>query len=431
MKKPTISRVLSFLLAIILLLGLTFSASSSTQQIKSSFPTDMIAISTLVSNQYSPDIAYNSLHNEYLVVWENLWAGGGHDIYAQRVSTDGHLLSWFSVSTSAYSKMNPSVAYDPTHDRYLVVFAYDYDGTGRDWDIYGRFIPWNGPDAALTDFVICDWNSHQRRPVTAFALSQDEFLVTWTNAPDGQPTYISARRVYADGSGFPANPFLVSSGPQNRDFQDVTYNLARNEYLVTWDVDQGSGNLDIYGIRLTATGSFLYGGNPFVLGEFPIAGWPDLEEHPSAAACYPFDQYLVAWHSDQGTGGADYAIYAYSLNGDAVPQTVALISDTTSPQLQVDLACNFQGNGYFIAWQDQYVSGEFGIWGRLAYPNGSLDPEFAVAAPRQAADRQYPAVAGGRSNYLAAWEHDQDFGVNVDIYGRLLGYFMYLPLVKR
>lgn len=230
-------------------------------------------------------------------------------------------MSWFAVASNTNKQMNPSVAYDPVHDRYLVVFAYDVWGDDTNWDITGRFIPWNRPDAGLLDFTICDWTSNQRRPVVTYALAQGEIFVTWTNAPNGQPTYISARRVFADGSGFPSNPFLVSNGPENRDFQDVTYDLARNEYLVTWDVLKSGFGLDVYGIRLSGTtSSTLPGGDPFVVGEFPIAGWSAAEEKPAVVACSQADQYLVAWQSDQDTGGTDFAIYARYINGDAIQE---------------------------------------------------------------------------------------------------------------
>jgi hypothetical protein len=424
---------LRIVMLVFLLTALGYLRSSSTAAVSIDALTTRteITISERDSNEYSPDVAYNPNHNEYLVVWENVWVGGHHDIYAQRISGEGKVLSWFAVASGTNKQMNPSVAYDPTNDRYLVVWAYDFWGNDTDWDIYGRFIPWNGPNVSLQDFSICDWTSNQRRPVVAYALSQQEFLVTWTNAPSGQPTYISARRVYADGSGFPAGGFLVSSGPEDRDFQDVTYNLARNEYLVTWDVLKSGSGLDIWGIRLSATGSALLGGNPPAIGEFAIAGWPAVEELPAAAACSQADQYLVAWQSDQDTGGTDTAIYARYINGDGVPGDVVMISDTTLPQRNVDIACNAVGRKYLLVWQDMYVGGLYGVWARTAYPDESLEPEFGLVGPHASANREYPAAAGGRSTFLTAWEHDRDGGINRDIHGRLLGYVAYIPLVVK
>ena len=411
-----------FALALILALVCTRSVSQAAPMAAPPFVGDEIAISERSSEEYRPAIAYNSNHDEYLVVWENAWPGGHHDVYAQRVSSSGQLLSWFAVSSNSNSQMEPSVAYDPVHDRYLVVWLYDVWGNGSDWDVYGRFMPWSGPSGDLGDFMICNWNSNQAHPGVAYARAQEEYLVVWMSASSGIPSYISARRVFALG-GFPTNNgFTVSSGPEKRDFPDVAYNLARNEYLVTWDVEKGS--LDIYGLRLTGTGMALG-------GEFGIAGWTANEERPAVAACSQADQYLVAWQSDKDTGGTDSAIYARYLNGDAIPGNVYLVADTTLPQVQVDVAADASGQRYLLAWQDKYTSLKYGVGARGAYSDETMLTKFEVIPPGSGADREFPAIAGGRTSYLVAWEHLRNGGANRDIHGRLLRYVVYLPLVRR
>lgn len=394
-----------------------------------------LVISNLDNLKYSPDIAYNSKHNEYLVVWENDWGGGHHDIYAQRVSASGQLLSWFAVSANAPgpSQVEPAVAYDSTRDRYLVTWTHDTWGNGSDWDIMGRFIPWNGPSDSLVDFFICSWtSSNQAHPDLAYALVQDEFLVVWMNAAPSVPNYISGRRVFGAGGFPPGDAITLASGAQHRDFPAVTYNLASNEYLVTWDLELSASNLDIYGERLRGDGVPLTGGNPNVTGEFLIAGWPDYEERPSVAACDKADQYLVTWQSDKGTGGADYAIYARHLNGDAIPGSVYLVDDTTSPEMNAVVSCNQGGRQFLIAWQTRYVNLHYGIWARLAYPDESMDPAFGLVHPGPSTDRAYPAVGGGASLYLVAWEHGRDGTSYQDIHGRLVApWMLFLPLVIR
>ncbi len=412
-----------FVLALTLALLCTPAASQAGPVAAPPFVGDEIAISERSSEEYRPAIAYNSNHNEYLVVWENAWPGGHHDVYAQRISSSGQLLSWFAVASNSNSQMEPSVAYDPVHDRYLVVWLYDVWGNGSDWDVYGRFIPWSGPSADLRDLAICNWNSNQAHPKVAYARVQEEFLVVWMNSASGIPNYISARRVFAQGGFPPGDGFTVSSGPEKRDFPAVAYNLARNEYLVTWDVEKGS--LDIYGLRLTGTGTPLGG------GEFGIAGWTANEERPAVAACSQADQYLVAWQSDRGTGMTDFAIYARYLNGDATPGNVYLVVDTTLPQTQVDVAADASGQRYLLAWQDQYTNLKYGVWARGAYPDESMPPDFEVIPPDSGADREFPAIAGGRTSYLVAWEHQRSAGGNRDIHGRLLRYVAYLPLIRK
>lgn len=366
---------LLFMVGLIIIPELSYQSVSAdtTQSMIESHLGPEIVISDRSSEEYSPAIAFNSVRQQYLVVWENIWPGGYHDIYAQRYSSTGKLLSWFSVSTdNTYNKTNPSVAYDPVNDRFLVVWAYDYWGNGTDWDVVGRFIPWNGPDPNLTDFWICNWNSNQAHPAVTYAYSQGEYMVVWQSTSTDVPGYISGRRVFSDGSM--GDDFTISSGTQIRDFPDITYNLARNEYLVVWDLEITAQDIDIYARRLRGDG--------VPLGdEFVIAAWPHFEANPAVAACDKFDQYMVAWQSDQGSGGADYAIYARYVDGDAIPGNIYLIDDTTSPDLNVDVSCNASGRNYLLAWQTRYVNLKYGIWARIAHPNETLDPQFMIVEP--------------------------------------------------
>jgi hypothetical protein len=266
----------------------------------------------------------------------------------------------------------------------------------------------------------------------AYAGAQKEFLVVWRSEADFVPGYISGVRITAATGGFPAGDgFMISSGAQIRDFPDVAYDLHRNEYLVTWDLELSASNIDIWGMRLRGDGVPLTGGDPNVTGQFVIAGWPSFEAAPAVAACAAADQYLVAWQSDQAPAEHNYAIYARYLNGDAVPGTVKEIDDTTSPELNVDVDCNLAGNRYLLTWQSRYTNERYGIVARTARSDGSLGPVLEVRPPEVPRHREYPAVAGGRTGFLVAWEHERESDGNRDIHGRLVQYALYLPLVRR
>jgi hypothetical protein len=386
-----------------------------------------IVISALDNEEYLPAVAYNWKHREYLVVWHTKWAIGTRDIRAARVSEQGELISWFTVATGAGSdnhiRAQPSVAYDPINDRYLVVFIHDIWGDGSDWDVDGRFIPWDGPSAYLTEFPISNWNTHQWNPKVAYGRAVEEFLVVWANEYQAgtPPMYISGRRVKADGSGFPGgtSDLTISNPTENRVNPDVTYNLARNEYMVVYD-----NAVDIFGIRLTGDLGHNFG------GEFVIAGWPSVEIRPAVAACQGADQYLVAWQSDQSA--SNDAIYARFIGGDGTLAGVHLIADSTGPEREPDVACNQAGNQYLVAWQTIYVSDKYGIMGRLVHPDETMDAGFVIVDASWTAGRTEPVVAGGYTNYLVAWEHERDGTSYQDIHGRLITpYTLFLPLVVR
>jgi hypothetical protein len=374
---------------------------------------DELIISDLHNETYFPSVAYNSKHREYLVVWHATWAIGSRDIRAARISEAGQILDTFTV----YKDLNkdsaqPSVNYDPVSDRYLVAWIFDYFGNGSDWDIYGRFIPWDGPSASLSGFPICSWSSKQWTPKVAYGRAVEEFLVVWMNESQAgtEPMYISGRRIKAADGSFPGgdSDFTISHATEFRVHPDVTYNLARNEYLVVYDNDA-----DIFGMRLTGTVIDNFG------GEFRIAGWSATEIRPAVAACKGADQYLVAWQSNQGTDND--AIYARFISGGGTLGNVYMIDDTTGQERETDVACNLSGTEYFVTWQTEYAGGYYGVWGRLVQPNETLKPAFGIVQPGLAANRTSPAAAGGRNSYMVAWEHRYDgssfFG---GIHGRLV-----------
>jgi len=388
-----------------------------------------IVISDFNNEEHLPAAAYNWKHHEYLVVWHNTWTIGTRDIRAARISDTGEVLSTFTIYEHATKdSAQPTVAYDPVHDRYLVVWIVDIFGDGSDWDLFGRFIPWEGPDPGLSEFFVCNWGTKQWNPKVAYGRAVEEFLVVWSNEYQSHalPMYISGRRVKADGSGFPGSDsdLTISHATENRVNPDVTYNLHRNEYLVVYD-----NALDIFGIRLTGNLGHNFG------GEFAIAGWPDAEIHPAVAACDEADQYLVVWQSLQPAG--HYDVYARFIRGDGTLDSVHYIRGSAVAEVEPDVACNMSGRQYLVVWQQQYSSltGPYGTWGRLVSTNTTMSPEFEIIAGGwvgMPADRTDPVVAGGHSNYLVAWEHDRYGTLFQDIHGRLVTpNSVFLPLVMR
>lgn len=372
-----------------------------------------IPISVLDNQQYNPHVAYNSNRDQYLVVWHNFW-GGSRDIYGRRLDGEGNLLSSFTISTGTVDRVQPAVAYDPLNDRYLVVWSYDYHGDGSDWDVYGRLIPWNGPDAGLTEFPIETGTRTQDSSEVAFALAQQEFLVVWNNSGGGVPIDIEGARIQLNGSLVPGGLVAVASGATDRTNPDIAYNPDRNEYLVTYD-DSGA---DILGTRLAGNGAVLGG------GEFGIAAWPSPESRPSVAACGGgTDRYFVAWQSLISATNNDG--YGRFVTGDGVPDGAPLhLPYTSIDEQEPEAACRSGSAEFLVVWQQQFsnTTGPFGLHGVRVSPSGALSPEFAVrpVISGETGVTSKPAAVGGQQGYLVAWEHDRYGTSYQDIHGRMV-----------
>ena len=106
----------------------------------------------------------------------------GLDVYGAFISVeDGSLRKRpFAIASEIDYQQMPAVSYDPAADRFLVVW-YDLrrPPTGRDSDIYGRFVTPRG--AMSKEFPISDNQAIGTRkfPAVAFSPQSSSFLVVW------------------------------------------------------------------------------------------------------------------------------------------------------------------------------------------------------------------------------------------------------------
>ena len=393
------------------------------------------------NSEYEPAIAFNWKHKEYLVVWR-----GFDGIYGQRVSTTGKLVgpTPFPIATGTKTRRKPSVDYDPLHDRYLVVWMYDKGSP--DWNINGRFIPWQGPDQSLSEFEIITFFTSEEYPKVVYARATEEFLLVWVEVEKAKNvSEIWGVRLKSMDGTIPVGEIshLISKAGELCNHPDVAYNLKRNEYLVTWEVIKSS--LDIYGVRLKGDAQ------PMQPGIFKIAGWPDDEGSPAVAAIGDADQYLVVWQSEVAPNNQD--IFARIVFGDAVlSTTVHHIEWTTVNEIYPDVSSDRSGSQFLVVWQQQYssTSGPYGISGRMVFPVlggsilcpgcgntadtvDSLGDIFTIVSPYIGdPDRTKPAVTGGFAQFLTVWEYLRPGSTDQDIHGKLvIPHAVFLPLVIR
>lgn len=376
-------------------------------------------------DKYSPAVAYDSVHDEYLVVWEAI--NGTHTIYGRRITGYGVLLGTFLISNAASTnnRLNPAVAYDPVKDRYLVVWSYDFFGDGSDWDVYGRYIPWNGPSAGLAEFSIASDRHNETKPKVTYNTVNGDFLVAWlSDITADHPIY----GILMHNNGAYTGLDIASGGSAVRDFPDVAFNSGLNQYLVTWDELNAGTGLDVYAVRLDSLGAKV------PPGEIAVANSTVSEQHPKAAGCSTANQFFLVYQRTRN-GATDDDIYGSFLTGSGATGPF-FVGGTTAPQYDPAVACNFAGSQYFVAWTDMYASPQYrlGIWGMYFNPDGSSTSDFEIVAPSALADRTVPAVSRGKNTVLIAWEHGRDNPVYVDIWGVVLGgvtKFDYLPIVVR
>ena len=363
-----------------------------------------VTVSALDNEKFLPAVAYNGDREEFLVVWHNRW-GSSRDVYGARLDRFGKVLDSFVLATGGYDRAQPAAAYDPAHDRYLVVWIYDYYGNGSDWDVYGRLVPWDGPEPGLSEFPIWDATDSQWNPKVAYSTGDDTFLVVWGNTAVGATATVSMRYVASDGTPHYAG---TVAGDATNDYlnPDLTYGQLRDEYLIAYEVN----GADIAVRRVDHTG---------LLGsEVMVAAWPDAESGPAVAACPGQDQWLVAWSNSAPD------VFARFLHGDAVvdggPLTVTTAGGADDTPA---VACLPGGGQYLVAWEGEFTGLRTGIIGRrLDTGKNFLAPEFQIRPvySTQTRSSATPAVVGSEIGWSVAWVQEREGSTYSDIHARMV-----------
>lgn len=406
--------------ATLALLALLLTAVVSSGDTKRSSVLASPLAAAIVSWEYDqvrPAIAFNDAANQYLVVWEDHhWAWGADaDIYGQRLHEDGSLAGpRISVSWEGDKhRLSPDAAYDSTHNRFLVVWEYAY--TSDDHDIYARLVNWDG--SLVGDaFPVSTVSNSDTNPVVAYSPFVDEFFVVWERRyGSGEFTQhdIWARRVLADGT-LAGAAFAVAEEAGDETAPAIAVDTENHQYLAVWDARASAGHDDIRGRRIGNDGSPL---GPWI----SISTWSGDQQLPRVAYNRLNDQFLVAWQDLRMGSGWD--VYGQRVNSDgSLSAPSPPIAGSGEPQNQTapDVTYDAAANAYVVVWERAYSDTDLDVYRRVIGSDGSLTTNpgpVAYAGSYEGA----PAVAAGLNrSHLLAWEDGRNLvTMDLDIYGEV------------
>jgi hypothetical protein len=334
-----------------------------------------VAIGTNANGEYGPAVAYNSDDDEFMVVWYD-WRNLNHDIYGQRVkASDGSLSAEVQVTSNPDWQWTPAIAYDGDVGQYLVVWSdrRNDPGDGTNWDIYGKRLkpdgtPWDG--FALD---VCKRQDNQEHPAVAYNADERQYLVAW----DDSSLYgrgIAGQRI-GDSSTWRVDldnfDIYTSEDGHSHLHPSVACNATAGEYLVVSDAGG-----DIYGQRLAGDRNFL--GSAFVISD--AAG---TQQYPRASYDPAHDRYYVCW-ADIRSPSTSWDIYGQYLSGSGgllFTASDANVPVWTYTEMQ-EYPAAAQGpadEGGLVVWQDMRNGVSPKIYGRLEEP-GEL-PTAGVYLP--------------------------------------------------
>ena len=371
-------------------------------------------------NRFHPAVAYNPNQREYLVVWHNNWGARG-DIYAQRVSASGQLLSWFNVSTGPKSRFSPAVAFNPATEEYLIAWQFDVNGDGSRYEIYGRLVAWNGASMKPEFWIHGDLNGSFVNPVAIYNSRHNRFLVAWGGL---QPTtqandQVGYTALEADGNILLS---VVITGANEPRQPVVAYNHSADQYLVVWTKTQTPSNFDVVAARVGGESNQLIG------SMIAVANLAWHEEQPAVTA-FGEGNYLVAFQDQQPGPSGNWNILVQELDagGNRVGHALEVANSPDNEISPAMAARPGPGGEHLLAWYRAPSPWDQTAWvGRKSHV---LYESFPLGDAEMWED-ETPLVAFGDPGALIVYADSR--GGHRHIYGRLwLPYTVFLPLIVR
>ncbi|MBN1975968.1 MAG: hypothetical protein JW918_01085 [Anaerolineae bacterium] len=372
-----------------------------------------------------PSVAYNPVTDEYLVAWEGTDSGTGRkEIRGQLVDADGFLLGGMIDIATPYNsgwRGYPDVAYNGVRDEYLVVWGGN-EGVHGGTHVYGQRVDADGTlldnpgtpedeSHPTTGFIVYTGTLVTNDVAVAHHAQADEYLVLWTHSQylrgrvvDGNGDLLDVADTPEDESD-PAVDFFVASKLGQITSSDVVYNPTVRQYLVVWADDRNSGYesiYDIYGLRMGA------GGVKAPQGEFAISRAADDQMRPAVAYSTDSNQYLVVWN-DKRNNGEDGEVYGQRVwwPGLLLGHNFGITSASLS-QTYPAVAYNHRYHEYLAVWADER-NGNADIYGQRYDRDGiPLGSNFVIR--QEAGDQLYPDVAYNSidNEYLVVWSDSDD-----------------------
>lgn len=437
-------RVYGIFMTVVLLLMLIIvpaSANIQTETPLSEFRgaplPDSVIISELELNSVNPAVAYNSKQDHYLVIWSND-RPGNDDIQAQRIDKNGQLLggNYYIAAGPGHDRRYPDVAYDPINDQYLVVWQnYDNASMVPGYGIHAKLVPGSGGVAdpsSATDIIIQSKGGNlytPGKPAVAYGSTDKKFLVVWSETWHPSPLQkdILGQMIAANGSLHGAQ-ITISNDPGTGDYReapDVAYNRFINRFLVVFE--QRYSNYPVWGIsgQQVSGPGVLHGSNFQIHYETSSGLTPKVAASPTSAGEISF---LVTFKLLYST--TSHIRYNVIKNDGSVENKgyVTATPDEKNPAV----AANEKYNEYLVIWTQPNLVGS-ATWDSIFGQNISSDGnKFGQKSYIWGIKSMTSDVAAGHDGkYLVVY--DDNWLPNSYISGTMWvsGNFIYLPLILR
>jgi len=316
-----------------------------------------IEISSNVLKKSLPDVAYNSVEDNFFVFWA---AAPGEEskaadyfISGQKISSSGEALGTpVEVVKTENIVLLPRVLYNPNKNQYLVIYCLGESA----FNIRGVILDADGK-AVGEHFKVTDVPSNQFHYTMTFNFKRNQFFITYNDSRNGANDVFGV--IVDDTGAVVKEEFIISNAVGHQVNPVVCYNPKDDTYLLNWEDFRAHGDslpalstlevmTDIYGALLAADGTVLVNNIAMCVDANGIDGD---QRFNGIAYNSKTNQFLVSW-TDTRDSLHNVGIMSRIVKADGtMPAEDFVLVDAPGAQMISHTLYLPQEDKYFIAFE--------------------------------------------------------------------------------
>jgi hypothetical protein len=351
--KEVIMKQHRLLAMVLVVMAVCFTACTQDDMTFLSEKTEIAANPNLA--EWIPRIAYNSVDDEFLVVWTEQGVrepGGGslYGIVAQRFESSGDMIgARFEPAGAPLQKI--ILLPTPEFNMFTKEYFIGYTMVGDGFDEYGAICNSSG-GSVKQPFVISGQPKSQMHTRLAFNSTKHEYFVVYNSSESGSP---DIKGVILAEDGTPVSgEIMINDTPGDQYNPFIAYNPHNDTYLLNWEdfrnVPTWEQNGEIYGALLDSAGNVLVNDIPMI-DDFGTSNEGD--QRLNEVTYNPDkNQFLVCW-TDTAPSLDNVGIRGRFITaGGKLAGPIFTIVDGIGPQIFPHAIYVPSRKSYFMMWED-------------------------------------------------------------------------------
>ena len=238
----------------------------------------VIDVCTASNCQADANVQFDSVNNHFCVVWEDARNGGtNYNIYGRLYDTNGNPVgSEKGIATATNNQCEPWVAFDPIHEQYMMVWEEGITPDNGPFSIkaglFDETLTQIGSTITIaTGSDAMDYNF----PCVEFNQQTQRFLVTWNNDDISSNDWWGNLwgKIFDSSGNVVVNTFQIKSGEYVR--TDIVPYFS-SSFFVSFNSKGTSGSGLIWGKILSSTGELIGGDIQVSTSASALADWANI-----------------------------------------------------------------------------------------------------------------------------------------------------------